>query len=291
MWAQTKSSWLGCVAWAVIVAATVEVALSSECTPSSCPDQPVFVGFTSLYCMGDRVFSSLNLPWGECENHYSSSQLTSFTDHYYEIADYNGLNCGKGVKFPRIGAERFYFGGCINWGDWIGKFASSAKNIILPPDIKRMGMFNPLSFMILRNANQSFTSPQYPVIIPGVPYSYGTDRSCSSIKDCEAKGQLFTQNLRSNCSFSEGFSVSNVSANACYRSKHGYESYRCVNEHTMESLMSPNADCSFPLMSIVSGGTCDNLSQQTIYCAAKPQDSNSKLQKTRQKFKPEVLAY
>lgn len=276
----STSFWEG-IAWVVIIAASVEIALAFSCTPDTCPNSPVMAIFLGPDCTGKQGFGSLPYPWGICQNSYSSSTQPTFTDNYWQLAVYEGRDCGNGMEYPNLGVERFYFGSCINYVQELETLASPMVQALISSNIDIRRQSGPVSFMYLKNANQSFDSPQYPVVIPGVPRAHASFSECASLEDCESKGDFFVQQFNSECTVSKGFYVANVSSNACYRSNNGYDTSRCINEHTIENLMSFNADCSNPWGSIISGGLCYHNNPQNIYCTSSMESSDSKSQKPK----------
>ena len=152
--------------------------VSDFCTPENCPDGPIVVGFQYPNCTGPISFFSFDESpnWFQCvPSFYNGSDMSIYNDDYIEDIRYVDPDCGGGLHYPALKGTRYYFGRCTNnLGDVdFGKSKSLHYGITSAP-LKTAGF----SYMYLRNANQHFEAPQYPVVNPNEPESYLETLEC-----------------------------------------------------------------------------------------------------------------
>lgn len=260
-----KTKILSVVALVLVVAALTEAGSSPRCTPATCPDSPVFATFDNLYCTGNMKLQTVELEWNKCSGSSTQSGHSVFTDTYFEQAVFAGPNCGDGDEFPSYSAERAYFGSCVHNSE-DAHFASMMKGKLL----SQFNLEGSQSYMYLRNANSSFTSPQYPFHVPGAPTDDSTLSDCDSIPECISKGSVFGGPSEKECTVKGQYLALNASTLVCYQTPTGYQYYNCANVHTVELRLSQNTDCSFPFYSTIVGGVCSKYSDMTFYCTDGP---------------------
>lgn len=274
-----KGAVLQLLALAVIIANSAQIGFCEKipCVKASCPDGPVLVRFQYSNCTGTQKFYSLNHRYSVCTNttdsfEAPSSEIHVYNDQYYAYELYAGDHCGAGQEFPVIGSQRYYFGNCFSLDRFDRRNPPLTLDATTLRHAKRVDNF--LGEMYLKNANQLFESPQNPVVVPNVPEAHSYEVSCSSIEDCKSKSFSFEANFTTGSCAIDGHktyeALANVSAHTCYYDKDlgHYQSFRCANQHTQETLYSMNGDCSRPYMSLVAGGTCGNGVLETTYCTA-----------------------
>lgn len=251
----------------LILCTFAQLSFSTQCTPETCPDSPVYVEFMNRDCSGAREYYSFDgVKWNECQESDDYYAIRSYTDTYLEYAGYRSPFCGAGLEYPWKEVIHRHFGVCF---DESGDFANThAKFGLVRPLTKRNSAGGPRGFMYLRNAKQHF-SPQVPIFNDSQPYLPGATYACKSYQDCASKGFYIRQHSEHGCNNAPtSFTYLNATANTCYNSFQGLVTYSCSNKHTLRATFSRNGDCSLPYMTYYYGSDCGVRTQETVYCTA-----------------------